>query len=109
MELYDLEFKFLPEICELYERTKKSPGISMDEDKLVDIDFIKKKYQTKSIDWNNFKFEKKELSNNVKEFIYSFGTPNDHPLCYYAVFYVDESNKIFEYFTLEKTINFIWE
>ena len=50
MELYDLEFKFLPEICELYERTKKSPGISMDEDKLVDIDFIKQKYQTKSID-----------------------------------------------------------
>ena len=102
-ELYDLEFHFLPEIFEIYEKTKMNPGINFDEDKLIDIEFIKKQYKSKYINWDEFKFEKKELSNNVKEFIYCFGKPNDYPLCYYAIFYVDESNKIYNYFTLEKT------
>ena len=102
-ELYSLEFKFLPEIFALYEKTKKSPGVNFDEMKLIDIKFIKNQFESRYIDWNKFKFEKKELPNNVKEFIYSFGEPKEVPLCYYSIFYLDQDNNIFEYFTLEKT------
>ena len=102
-ELYTFEFKFLPEIFALYEKTKKSPGVNFDEMKLIDTKFIKNQFESRYIDWDKFKFEKKELSNNVKEFIYSFGEPKDVPLCYYSIFYVDQDNNIFEYFTLEKT------
>ena len=66
-------------------------------------------YHLRHINWDELKFEKKELSNNVKEFIYCFGRPKDPPLCYYAIFYVDESNKIYKFFTLEKTNNFMGE
>ena len=102
-ELYNLEFIFLPEIFSVYEKTKKNPGVNIDEMKLIDIEFIKNKSESRYIDWDTFKFEKKELSNNVKEFIYSFGEPKDVPLCYYSIFYMDQNNDIFEYFTLEKT------
>ena len=102
-ELYTLEFKFLPEIFALYEKTKKNPGVNFDEMKLIDIKFIKNQFESKYIDWDTFKFEKKELTNNVKEYIYSFGEPKDVPLCYFSIFYMDQDNNIFEYFTLEKT------
>ena len=108
-ELYDLEFRFLPEIFEIYEKTKKNPGINFDEEKLVDIEFFKTQFKSRYINWDEFKFEKKELSDKVKEFIYCFGTPKDSPLCYYAIFYVDEANKIYKYFTLEKTASFMGE
>ena len=108
-ELYHLEFTFLPEICDIYEKTKKNPGINFDEEKLIDIQLIKTQIKSKYINWDELKFEKKELSNNVKEFIYCFGRPKDPPLCYYAIFYVDESNKIYKFFTLEKTNNFMGE
>lgn len=103
-ELYNLEFKFLPNLFALYEKCKKIPGVNMDESKFIDIDFIKSQHPTKYVNWDNFKFEKKELSNNVKELIYNFGEPKDSPLCYYGIFYIDEINNIYEYFTLEKSL-----
>ena len=103
-ELYNLEFTFLPEIFTIYEKTKRSPGIQFDENKLIDIEYIKNQFKSRYINWDKFKFEKKELSNNIKEFIYSFGEPKDTPLCYYCIYYVDQDNDIFEYFTLEKTM-----
>ena len=105
-ELYNFEFTFLPNLFSLYEQCKKSPGINMDESKFIDIEFLKSQFPTKYINWDNFKFEKKELSNNVKEFIYNFGEPKGSPLCYYGIFYIDEANNIYEYFTLEKTFMF---
>lgn len=102
-ELYLFEFKFLPSLFELYETRKNNPTLNFDESQLIDIEFLKKKYETKHIDWNQFKFEKKTLPNNAKEFIYNFGEPKNAPLCYFAIFYVDEENKIYEYITLEKT------
>ena len=105
-ELYNLEFRFLPEIFGIYEKTKTNPGINIDEEKLTDIEFIRSYYKSNFINWNEFKFEKKELQNNVKEFIYNFGVPKDYTLCHFAIFYVDEANKIYKYFTLEKTVDF---
>ena len=61
-ELYTLEFKFLPEIFALYEKTKKNPGVNFDEMKLIDIKFIKNQFESRYIDWDTFKFEKKELT-----------------------------------------------
>lgn len=104
-EFYNFEFMFLPNIFDLYEKSKKSPGINFDESKFIDIEFLKKQYPTKMVDWDKFKFEKKELPNNVKEFIYNFGEPKESPLCYYGIFYVDEANNIYEYLTLEKSFD----
>ena len=105
-ELYQFEFKFLPKLCEIYEREKrKDPDKEMEEDKLlIDVENMKNHIPSKYIDWSQFKFWKKILPNNAKEFIYDFGEPKEHPLCRFAIFYVDILNGIFEYVTLEKTL-----
>ena len=105
-ELYKLEFSFLPKLCEIYEREKrKDPNKEMEEDKLlIDLEKMKNTLPCKRIDWSQFKFWKKILPNNVKEFIYDFGEPKEHPLCRFAIFYVDILNGIYEYITLEKTL-----
>lgn len=107
-ELYQLEFRFLPKLCEIYEREKRNnPEKELDEDKLlIDLEKMKNTIPYKSIDWSKFKFWKKILPNNAKEFIYDFGEPQNHPLCRFAIFYVDQLNGLYEYITLEKTINY---
>ena len=104
-ELYQLEFRFLPKLCEIYEREKrKDPNKEMDEDNLlIGLENMKNTLPCKRIDWSKFKFWKKVLPNNAKEFIYDFGEPKEHPLCRFAIFYVDILNGIYEYITLEKT------
>ena len=107
-ELYQLEFRFLPKLCEIYEREKrKDPNKEMEEDKLlIDLEKMKNTLPCQRIDWSQFKFWKKILPNNAKEFIYDFGEPKEHPLCRFAIFYVDILNGIYEYITLEKTIGY---
>ena len=104
-ELYFLEFRFLPKLFELYEDAKKIFD-NFDESKIINKDFMKKNIDNEHIYWDEFKFVKKELPNNVKEFIYDFGVPNSYPLCRYAIFYADDANNIHEFFTLEKTLMF---
>ena len=104
-EIYDFQFKFLPMIFNYYEKTKKSPGINIDDSKLIDIQFLKEQYKTNFMDWSKFKFEIKQISDKIKEFIYDFGEPKEAPLCHYGIFYVNEENNLFEYFTLEKTLS----
>lgn len=107
-EYYEFEFKFLPTLFDAYEKQKRQhPDQEVDEDKLlINIENIKNHVKFQCIDWNKFKFEKKILPNNAKEFIYDFGEPKTHPLCRFAIFYVDHLNGIFEYITLEKAIDF---
>ena len=106
-EYYDFEFKFLPTLFDIYEKQKKeNPDKEINEDNLINIDNIKNQVKYKSIDWTKFKFEKKILANNAKEFIYDFGEPKNHPLCRFGIFYVDHLNGIFEFITLEKTIQY---
>ena len=79
----------------------------MDEDKsLIDLEIMKNSFPYKNIDWSQFKFWKKILPNNTKEFIYDFGEPIGYPLCRFAIFYVDHLNGIYEYITLEKTLDY---
>ena len=107
-ELYQLEFRFLPKLCEIFEREKtNNPDKELNEDELlIDLEKMKNNIPSQRIDWSQFKFWKKILPNNAKEFIYDFGEPKEFPLCRFAIFYVDQLNKIFEYITLEKTVNF---
>ena len=102
-ELYDFEFRNLPKLFGIYENDIKNKN-NPDEDKLLNIELLKKSSNFELIDWTKFKFEKKILPNGAKEFIYDFSEPNSSPLCRYALFYVDANNNIFEYITLEKTI-----
>ena len=101
-EIYYLQFKFLPQLFELYEDAKKIFN-KFDESKIINIEFMKKHIDNEHIDWSNFKFEKKVLQNNLKEFIYDFGEPKSFPLCRYAIFFTNDKD-IHEYLTLEKTL-----
>lgn len=104
-EYYEFEFKFLPKLFDIYEKQKReNPDKELNEDNLlVNVENIKNIAKFQCIDWTKFKFEKKILPNNAKEFIYDFGEPKNHPLCRFGIYYVDHLNGIFEYITLEKT------
>ena len=45
------------------------------------------------------------MASDVVEYIYDFGVPKSYFHCRYAIYYVDPINRIYEYFTLEKTKN----
>ena len=100
-QTYDLQFKFLPKLCDLYEDATQVFE-TFDDNKMINKDFMQDHTEGDYINWNSFKFTKKVVSDNVTEFIYDFGEPMSYPLCRFAIFYVDKSKNINELFTLEK-------
>ena len=101
--LYDLQFKVIPKLCTLYEDAINIFD-NFNDNKVIDKEFMKNNFEIGYIDWDDLIFQKKELPNNVIEYIYDFGEPPRFPLCRFAIFYVDKTKKIYEYFTLEKTL-----
>ena len=61
-ELYFLQFRFLPQLFELY-MDAKDIFDNFDDRKIINKDFMKKHIENKNINWDHFNFYKKELSN----------------------------------------------
>ena len=105
-QLYFLQFKFLSALANSYAEDKLNNIGKFDESKLTNKELMSSQPLFNAIDWSKIKIEKKELPNNVIEFIYDFGEPKDEPLCRFAIFYVDPNNELYEYYTLQKSKEF---
>ena len=102
-QTYDLQFKLLPKLCDLYEDATKIFN-NFDDKRMINKEFMENHTEGDYINWDDFVFTKKVLPNNAIEYIYDFGQPASYPLCRFAIFYVDKAKNIYEYITLEKTM-----
>ena len=109
---YDLQFKHLPNLFSIYEKRETFFKSLINGDNFlynitaIKITFyLRYNYSSEYINWEEFHFHKKNLASDVVEYIYDFGVPKSYLLCRYAIYYVDPINRIYEYFTLEKTKN----
>ena len=109
---YDLQFKHLPNLFSIYEKRENFfKSLNNGDNFLYNITAIKitfylsYNYSSEYINWEEFHFYKKNLASDVVEYIYDFGVPKSYFHCRYAIYYVDPINRIYEYFTLEKTKN----
>ena len=102
-QLYFLQFKFLSALTNSYEDDELD---NFDESKLTNKKLMSSQPIFNAIDWSKIKIEKKELANNIVEFIYDFGEPKNEPLCRFVIFYVDKKNHIYGYYSLQKSKEF---
>ena len=99
-QLKFLQFQYLAAMSDSFTNDKLKNERKFDESKLTNKELMSDLPIFSAIDWNKIKIYKKQLPNNVIEFIYDFGEPKYENLCRFDIFYVDPINKNFEYFTL---------
>ena len=100
-QTYDLEFKLIPKLCDLYQDATNIFE-NFNDNRMTSKDFMEAHTEGNNINWDDFNFSKKILPNGAIEFIYDFSVPSSYPLCRFAIFYVDKAKNIYEYITLER-------
>ena len=104
VKYYFIEFNLIPSLIDRYRDYKYGKIESFNESILTNESNFSEFFKYLPIE--KIKIQKKIISYSIFEIIYDFGKIQTEPLCRYAIFYVDNMNAAYEYFTLEKYDNY---